>query len=109
VPESCELNQRPVFESRKPIGSSEARDAVRKLTSVQLGFAGEMLSSHETRSACRPAWNIVFPLFQFAPIDGSPASPPRPFGAGSFWKVSGSLPAGGCTGVVSGTRSAPAV
>src|SRR3954447_3274751 len=109
VPESCELNQRPVRWSIQPIGSSDAADAVGKLTSVQVERAGETLSSHVTRSACRPAWNIVLPLFQFAPIDGSPASPPRPFGAGTFWNVRGSVPAGGCDGVVRGTRSAPAV
>src|SRR5437764_14695468 len=79
-----------------------------KLTSVQLDFAGDTLASHETRSVCRPAWNIELPLFQFAPIDGSPASPPSPFGAGSVWKGSGSLPAGGCRGADTGTRSAPA-
>src|SRR4051812_46281261 len=109
VPESCELNQRPDRESSQPIGSSDATDVCGKLTSVHVERAGDTLSSHETRSVCRPAWNIELPLFQLAPIDGSPESPPSPFGAGSFWNVSGSLPAGGCEGVVSGTRSAPAV
>src|SRR5436305_10084440 len=109
VPESWELNHRPVRWSIHPIGSSDATDVWGKLTSVHAERAGETLSSQPTRSVCRPAWNIVLPLFQFAPIEGSPASPPRPFGAGSFWNVSGSLPAGGCVGVVSGTRSAPAV
>src|SRR3954447_15878086 len=108
-PPRRELNQRPPRESSRAIGSREAADAVRKLTSVHADRAGETPSSQFTRSACSPAWNIVFPLFQFAPIDGSPASPPRPFGAGTFWNVSGSAPAGGCVGVVRGTRSAPAV
>src|ERR1700712_633965 len=77
VPESCELYQRFVCWSMKPIGSSETADAVGKLTSLQLGTAGETLSSHVTRNAWRPAWNIVLPVFRSAPIDGSPALAPR--------------------------------
>ena len=66
----------------KPIGSSDAVAAVGKLTSAQAALPGETLSSHVTRSACRPAWNMVLPVFRSAPIDGSPESAPRPFGAG---------------------------
>src|SRR5436305_3709608 len=74
VPESWELNHRPVRWSIQPIGSSEATDVCGKLTSVHEDRAGETESSQPTRSVCSPAWYIVLPVFQFAPSDGSPAS-----------------------------------
>src|SRR5207244_4566077 len=109
VPESCELNQRPVVWSMKPIGSSEAADDVGKLTSFHAEVGGETESSNVTRSACSPAWNMTLPLLKLAPSDGSPASPPRPFGAGWFAYVIGSVPGGGCVPAVTCCNVALAV
>src|SRR5712692_4926428 len=109
VPESCDENQRPVLWSVTPIGSSDASELVRKLTSFHDERGGDVASSKPTRSACSPAWNMVFPLFQSAPMDGSPASPPSPLGAGMFAKVMFSLPGGGCVPPLRSFRSALAV
>ena len=46
-------------------------------TLVQFGGDAEK----STRSVSSPAWYITFPVFQFAPIDGPPASRPIPAGA----------------------------
>jgi hypothetical protein len=76
VPESCEENQRFVWWSMNPIGSSDTLEEVGKLTSFQVAAAGETLSSKVARRASRPAWYIARPDLQLTPIDGSPASLP---------------------------------
>ena len=77
-PDSWETSVRFVRLSVKRIGSSVVIDVMVELTSRQVG--GEVEKS--TRSVWRPAWYIVLPVAQSAPIDGSPASMPSPPGAG---------------------------
>ena len=52
---------------------------------------------------------MVLPLTQFAPTDGSPASPPMLLGAGWSAKLSGSVPAAGGQEPSSALRVALAV
>ena len=63
---------RPVWLSVKRIGSRETRENGDRL-SVQVADAGERLSSKRTRSVWLPASMNAAPVFQFTPIDGSPA------------------------------------
>jgi hypothetical protein len=98
VPESCDENQRFVWWSMKPIGSSDTVEEVGKLTSFHVAVAGETLSSNVARSASRPAWYIARPSLQLTPIDGSPASFPMAAGGWTLEYVRCSLPPAGIAG-----------
>ena len=49
-------------------------------TSSHFAVAGEEQSLKVTRSVCRPAMYIAFPVSRSKPIDGSPAPVPMPSG-----------------------------
>src|SRR3954453_13742196 len=77
APANCDTNVRPVEWSVNRIGSSVVVDVSGCPTFAQVG--GDFEKS--TRSVSSPPWYMTWPLFQFAPIDGSPASRPSPAGA----------------------------
>src|SRR3954468_7819431 len=79
-------NVRPVFESVKPIGSSETwfdGAATSSLTSVHDDAC--CFAWKSTRYSLVYAGNSVRPVFQLLPIEGSPALSALPFGA-SNWR-----------------------
>ena len=76
VPASCDSNVRPVCGSVNRIGSSDVcavHLGRRALLFSQRAVAGALVSSNDTRYVSLYAWYITLPLFQFTPIDGSPA------------------------------------
>src|SRR4029079_165170 len=81
LPSSCETNVRLVRLSVKRIGSSEVSEVVGALTSSHVAGAGDAVSSHLMRNVCNDETNIAAPVFQFTPIDGSPAELPIAGGA----------------------------
>src|SRR3954469_21703139 len=76
---SCETIVRPVFESVQRIGSKLSVPVIGDClaTHVELGLVGQE-SSNETRKVVTNDWKSALPVIQSAPIDGSPASMPRP-------------------------------
>src|SRR4051812_48088312 len=78
--ESCETKVRPLAWSVHRIGSSVVTDVSVEPTLVHVALPFALLNP-ETRSVSSPAWNMTLPVFQSAPIDGSPES--RPSGAGA--------------------------
>src|ERR1700754_1039394 len=85
LPSSCETNVRlvrlaPASLSVKRIGSSVSSEVFGALTSVHVAGAGDAVSSHFTRSVCKAATNIAFPVVQLTPIVGSPAELPSSAG-----------------------------
>src|SRR4051794_35223333 len=76
---SCETIVRPTFESVQRIGSKLSLPVICDClaTQVEVGFVGQE-SSNETRNVVTNDWKRTLPVIQFAPIDGSPASVPRP-------------------------------
>jgi hypothetical protein len=74
---------RPVLGSVKRIGSESSCEVAEDLFS-QSDFANDGHDrSKPTRRVCTSDWNMNLPVFQSAPIDGSPALRPRPLpGAG---------------------------
>src|SRR5438094_293668 len=70
---------RPSCESVHRIGSrpvAAVQFGGAALLSSQSALAGATLSLKVTRSVLVFDWNTTFPVFQLAPIDGSPASVP---------------------------------
>src|SRR3981189_943962 len=67
------------------MGSSDVVDVIVEPTLAPVGGG----AAKSTRRVCRPAWYMTFPVLKLVPIEGSPASAPRPFGAGLFVKVGG--------------------
>src|SRR3954471_3112628 len=76
---SCETIVRPVFESVQRIGSKLSVPVIGDCFAahVDAGLVGQE-SSNETLNVVRSDWKRTLPVTQFAPIDGSPASMPRP-------------------------------
>src|ERR1700686_1759867 len=76
---SCETIVRPTFESVQRIGSKLSFPVICDCLAVhvEVGFVGQE-SSKETRNVVTNDWNRTLPVTQFAPMEGSPASVPRP-------------------------------
>ena len=74
---------RPVVESVNNMGSRDSTEVVVELTFSQVAVAGLPLTV--TRSVSSPAWNKIFPEFQFTPMEGSPALEANPDGGTKFW------------------------
>src|SRR3954454_13533454 len=76
---SCETMVRPTFESVQRIGSKLSVPVIGDClaTHVDVGLVGQE-SSNETRNVVTNDWKRALPVIQFAPMDGSPASMPRP-------------------------------
>ena len=72
APSSCDSITRPVVLSAQRIGSSETRAKGDRL-SAQVALAGDGPSSKSTRRVWFPDSMKTAPVFQFTPIDGSPA------------------------------------
>jgi hypothetical protein len=69
-----------VTESVKRIGSRLVVLVIGLSTNVQVGVAGDVAVLKLTRSVSSTALVIMFPVFQFAPMDGSPELSPIPVG-----------------------------
>src|SRR5215212_7495246 len=76
---SWETTVWPLFESVQRMGSKLCVPVIGLCfaTHVDDGEFGQE-SSKVTRKVVRNDWKSALPLIQFAPIDGSPASVPRP-------------------------------
>src|SRR5258708_4030241 len=76
---SCETIVRPTFESVQRIGSKLSVPVIGDClaTHVEVGLVGQE-SSKETRNVVTKDWKRTLPVTQSAPMDGSPASVPRP-------------------------------
>src|SRR5882757_6079157 len=76
---SWETIVRPIFESVQRIGSKLSFPVICDClaTQVEVGFVGQE-SSNETRNVVTKDWKRTLPVTQFEPMDGSPASMPRP-------------------------------
>jgi hypothetical protein len=85
TPANSETKVRPVVESVKRIGSSVATEVI-GLTFTQVAVGG-LVGLIVTWSVSRTAWNRILPVFQSAPIEGSPALPAVPPGGVKFWYV----------------------
>src|SRR5438270_1300348 len=76
---SCETIVRPTFESVQRIGSKLSVPVMGDCLAahVEVGLVGQE-SSNETLKVVTNDWKRTLPVIQFEPMDGSPASMPRP-------------------------------
>src|SRR5205085_6818753 len=73
---SSPAKTRPVWRSVKPIGSESMNCEVGAGRLTQLAVVPLAPSLNVTKRVSRSDWKLTTPVFQFAPIEGSPA--PRP-------------------------------